>query len=342
EGVAGGAARRPRRRRQRHPGVGHRREERPERGREPRGRLRPADEQVDDRGPAPDPARGRRRRRRERHRVRVRRVRRAGPARHDQPQGGHGDHRHRPARAGRRLRPRSGRAEPLPRRHPPRPPPRPPRRGHRRRLRRARPSRGAPPRRSPRGRPPRPRVGRHRRLRAAARGGALRRPRRGGRAAGHPPPHARAVAPMRLPLRLGTPLLIGLLLAGTAAAQPSPDTDPDGVVAAVEAAYEQLDYETAEALAREALTHYEAFTPDQLVRLHTLLGLILYARGEELEAAAQFRAALTLDPTLTLDPLLVSPTTIAFFERTKEAFLQEQSAGGSPGGGVRYVTVYDP
>ncbi|HLT48767.1 MAG TPA: hypothetical protein VK002_16145 [Rubricoccaceae bacterium] len=147
---------------------------------------------------------------------------------------------------------------------------------------------------------------------------------------------------MRLPLRLGTPLLIGLLLAGTAAAQPSPDTDPDGVVAAVEAAYEQLDYETAEALAREALTHYEAFTPDQLVRLHTLLGLILYARGEELEAAAQFRAALTLDPTLTLDPLLVSPTTIAFFERTKEAFLQEQSAGGSPGGGVRYVTVYDP
>jgi hypothetical protein len=136
-------------------------------------------------------------------------------------------------------------------------------------------------------------------------------------------------------------MLLGLLLSG-AAAQAQPVTDPAAVVAEVEAAYERLDYETAEALAREALAHHEAFTPGQLVRLHTLLGLILYARGEELEAAAQFRAALTLDPTLTLDPLLVSPATIAFFEQTKAAFLQEQAAGDEPGGAVRYVVVHDP
>ena len=149
---------------------------------------------------------------------------------------------------------------------------------------------------------------------------------------------------MRLPLRPGLPLLLGLLL-GTAAAQPvtDPVADPAAAVAAVEAAYERLDYETAEALAREALAHYEAFTPDQLVRLHTLLGLILYARGEALEAAVQFRAALTLDPTLTLDPLLVSPATIAFFEETKGAFLREQSSGAEPPGEVvRYVRVFDP
>jgi hypothetical protein len=149
---------------------------------------------------------------------------------------------------------------------------------------------------------------------------------------------------MRLcpPLRLGTPLLIGLLLVGAAGARSQPVTDPAAAVAEVEAAYERLDYETAERLARAALEHHEAFTPGQLVRLHTLLGIILDARGEELEAAAQFRAALTLDPTLTLDPLLVSPATIAFFEQTKARFLQEQAAGEEPGGVVRYVVVHDP
>jgi hypothetical protein len=149
--------------------------------------------------------------------------------------------------------------------------------------------------------------------------------------------------PAPRPPRLGTALLLGLLLAGAAAAQPAlPVADPAAAVAEVEAAYERLDYETAEALAREALTHYEAFSPGQLVRLHTLLGLILYARGEALEAAVEFRAALTLDPTLTLDPLLVSPATIAFFEQTKEAFLREQAEGAEPDGVVRYVPVYDP
>lgn len=145
---------------------------------------------------------------------------------------------------------------------------------------------------------------------------------------------------MPRPLCLSTVLLLGLLLIGAAAAQPVPD--PAGLVAEVEAAYERLEYDTAETLARGALTHYEVFSPDQLVRLHTLLGLLLYARGEALEAAAQFRAALTLDPTLTLDPLLVSPATIGFFEETKAAFLQEQAGGAEPGGVVRYVAVYDP
>ena len=147
--------------------------------------------------------------------------------------------------------------------------------------------------------------------------------------------------PLPAPLRLAAPLLVGLLLAGPAPAQPA--SDPDGVVAEVEAAYERLDYDAAEALAREALADFEAYAPDQLVRLHTLLGLIAYARGESLAASAQFRAALTLDRTLTLDPLLVSPATIGFFEETKATFLREQASGTAPlGEGVRYVVVYDP
>src|SRR5690606_33870504 len=138
--------------------------------------------------------------------------------------------------------------------------------------------------------------------------------------------------PLRPLLRLCAPLLLGLLLAAASAAQPG--SSPAAVVAEVEAAYERFDYEAAEAPARQALANHEAFTPGQLVRLHTLLGLLLYARGEGLEAATQFRAALTLAPSLTLDPLLVSPATIAFFEETRGTFLQEQETGGeSPGGG---------
>ena len=129
---------------------------------------------------------------------------------------------------------------------------------------------------------------------------------------------------------------LGLLLvlaAGPGAAQPA------GVVEAVEAAYERLDYVAAEDLARAALGDYEAHPPDALVRLHTLLGLILYARGDALEAATQFRAALTLDPSLVLDPLLVSPATIDFFEDIRVSVQREQGAEATPGAVVRYVRV---
>ncbi|MEP0548949.1 MAG: tetratricopeptide repeat protein [Rhodothermales bacterium] len=132
--------------------------------------------------------------------------------------------------------------------------------------------------------------------------------------------------------------LIGTLWAVPVAAQSG---DPSGLLAAMRDAYERLDYDTAERRAREALASFDAFSADQLVEVHTALGLILYARNEPLEARTQFEAALSLDPRLTLDPLLVSPKTLEFFDDIR--------AGLAADGGaiqrepvVRYVRVRDP
>ena len=130
-----------------------------------------------------------------------------------------------------------------------------------------------------------------------------------------------------------------LLLPATLCAQPAADAAI--LVERVESAYENLAYDDAEALARNALARFEAFSPDQLIRLHTTLALILYARGEELEAAEQFRGALTLSQDLRLDPLLVSPVTLAFFEETKAAFVRERDVEDSPEVAIRYIQLYD-
>lgn len=133
-------------------------------------------------------------------------------------------------------------------------------------------------------------------------------------------------------------LLVGLWYPA-AAAQPA--ADAERAVAAVEAAYEALDYAQAEALARQALARPAAFTPRQLVRLHTTLALLLFTRNDALAAGEQFRAALSLDPNLTLDPVLVSPVTLAFFDDTKAAFLRERTGADRPGPTVHYVVVRD-
>ncbi|NNF57930.1 MAG: hypothetical protein HKN04_06780 [Rhodothermaceae bacterium] len=139
------------------------------------------------------------------------------------------------------------------------------------------------------------------------------------------------------------PALLLLSLLGASAAMAQPGADPATVVSQVEAAYENLEYGEAEARARSALARFEVFTPDQLVRLHTTLGLILYARGDELEASEQFRAALSLDPELTLDPLLVSPVTLAFFEDTKATLIRESdTAAQDSAPTVRYIRLEDP
>lgn len=133
--------------------------------------------------------------------------------------------------------------------------------------------------------------------------------------------------------------LCGLLFGGTPAVA-QPDGDASGLLDAMQDAYERLDYATAERRAREALDAYGAFSADQLVEVHTMLGLILYARNEPLEAREQFQAALSLAPSLELDPLLVSPKTLEFFEGIKTEFAVEGGAARPPV--VRYVRVRDP
>ena len=108
---------------------------------------------------------------------------------------------------------------------------------------------------------------------------------------------------------------------------------------AMEDAVARLDYETAEARAREALARFDALTPDQLVTVHTTLGVLLHARNEPIAARRQFELALSLRPALTLDPVLVSPKTLQFFEEVRAEM-------GAPEAGprtvdVRYVVVPD-
>lgn len=137
-------------------------------------------------------------------------------------------------------------------------------------------------------------------------------------------------------------VLLGLcgLFLGRGAAVAQPDADPLGLLGAMRDAYERIDYGTAERRAREALDMHEAFSADQLVEVHTLLGLILYARNEPLEAREQFEAALSLDPALELDPVLVSPKTLEFFEEVRSTFTVE--GGGERESVIRYVRVHDP
>lgn len=138
-------------------------------------------------------------------------------------------------------------------------------------------------------------------------------------------------------LRRAAVLLVGwVLLAGAPAAQ----TDAAGLLRAMQDAYARFDYETAEQRAREALDAYDAFSPDQLVQVHTTLGLILHASNEPLEAEEHFAAALSLDPTLSLDPVLVSPKTLEFFDEVRARRSPTDPAGREPT--VRYVRVRDP
>ncbi len=126
--------------------------------------------------------------------------------------------------------------------------------------------------------------------------------------------------------------LFVLLLAAPAAHAQS------DLVQAVREATARLDYESAEARAREALARVETLSPDEAVEVHAALGVVLHARGADLEAREQFRAALSLNPALTLDPVLVSPRTIELLD-TLRAEAPTAAPGAAPT--VRYLVLRD-
>ena len=128
-----------------------------------------------------------------------------------------------------------------------------------------------------------------------------------------------------------------LCLVPAATAQTPP---PNDLVEAIRDARDRLDYATAEARAREALARFGDFSPGQLVEIHTVLGIVLHARGEDTDARTQFSAALSLDPTLTLDPVLVSPKTLTLFEavRSEQPGRAARSDRPAP---ARYVVLRD-
>ncbi|GAB5536694.1 MAG: hypothetical protein Rubg2KO_29430 [Rubricoccaceae bacterium] len=134
-------------------------------------------------------------------------------------------------------------------------------------------------------------------------------------------------------------LLVCLALLAVAS-EAQPTLEPSELIRAMEDAVSRLDYDTAELRAREALARFDALTPDQLVTVHTALGVLLHTRNEPVEARRQLEAALSLDPALELDSVLVSPKTLQFFRDIQETL---QPAQGPPGGpAIRYVVLSDP
>ena len=130
-------------------------------------------------------------------------------------------------------------------------------------------------------------------------------------------------------------VLLAVLLTTAAAAQ----SGPADLIVAMEDAVARLDYATAEDRAREALARFDALSPDQLVTVHSTLGILLHAQDEPVEARRQFEAALSIDPALTLDPVLVSPKTVEFFDGIRATMAP--GAGTAAGPDLRYVLVED-
>lgn len=131
---------------------------------------------------------------------------------------------------------------------------------------------------------------------------------------------------------------IWVALVPPAAAQ-DPDS-PEGLVAEIRAAFNALDYERVDSLARQALERHEAYRPGVLVDIHTLHGLSSYYRGSESVARVQFEAALSLDPTLALDPLMVPPRALDFFREVKDRMqVVQQTPQASTS--LRYIVLED-
>lgn len=112
------------------------------------------------------------------------------------------------------------------------------------------------------------------------------------------------------------------------------------VVAELEEAYRQLDYELAASMAQGALENYGDYTVEELAQIHTFLALIAYNRGDLRDARRQFISALQLAPELELNPVLVAPRIQTYFEdvRLEAASDDSQVSPAAP----RYVLVRDP
>lgn len=135
------------------------------------------------------------------------------------------------------------------------------------------------------------------------------------------------------------PILALLLCILTAPYAPAQSMDAD-VVADIEDAYRQLQYEEAERTARRALENYGDFTVEELTEIHTFLALIAYNRGELGEARRQFLSALQLTSDMELDPVLVPPNLRTYFENVRAEAISDGSDAAQ--GPVRYLQVRDP
>ena len=113
------------------------------------------------------------------------------------------------------------------------------------------------------------------------------------------------------------------------------------LLASMVSAYQQLEYDRAEAYAMEILNAYNDYPVEVLTQVHTTLGIIRYGQNDQQEAQKQFEAALSLNPELVLDPALVSPKILTFFDSLK-ANIQNNLGSQGTQAEVRYLVLADP
>ncbi|HET6569477.1 MAG TPA: DUF5683 domain-containing protein [Rhodothermales bacterium] len=128
-----------------------------------------------------------------------------------------------------------------------------------------------------------------------------------------------------------------VLWAPTAAAQSQP---LDSLLTQMRQAYEQLDYGRVQNRAATILATHDSLTSEQLIEVHTMLGVVSYSTGNEAEARRQFEAALAIAPDLSLDPAKYSPKILSFVEEVKADRNTEPLPVDSVQ--VRYVTLQNP
>lgn len=111
------------------------------------------------------------------------------------------------------------------------------------------------------------------------------------------------------------------------------------VLAQIETAYKQFEYEKVDSLAGLALANYHRYSVKDLVWIHLYLGSAKFAQGYQTESRRQFSAALSLNPDLELDPAFFSPKIIQVFREVKKEVNRNQ--GPRAGGPVRYLIQPD-
>ncbi|WP_412070339.1 hypothetical protein [Rubrivirga sp. IMCC43871] len=124
-------------------------------------------------------------------------------------------------------------------------------------------------------------------------------------------------------------------------AQAGVPSTPAALIQAMEAAAGRLDYDEASSLARTALERYAELTPDQLITVHTALGVLHHTRSEPVEARRQFAAALSIDPELRLESVLISPKTVEFFDAVRADLRAAGRAADPALAETRYVVLVD-
>lgn len=116
-------------------------------------------------------------------------------------------------------------------------------------------------------------------------------------------------------------------------------TPPEDQLQAIQSAYQNVDFATAEGLIEQALETYQLFLPAQLATVHLYAALIGFAQNETIEARQHLRTALQLQPELRLDPIEIPPGLIAMADEIKEELqvsVQEDAAE------TRYIVLQDP